>query len=300
MSTANARALFVGLATVDLIYVVDDIPGRNAKISVPAQEIASGGPAGNAAVTFAFLGGRTALVSAVGRHPLASVVRSELEQHGVVLHDVAANENTAPPVSSIMVVRDTGERTVVSANAAAFPSHSFVFNSSWLDGASVVLVDGHFMTLCIDTARLAHARGIPVVLDSGSWKAGMDELLSFIDTAICSDDFHPPDCCNEDDALAFLRDAGVRRVAITRGAAPIRYAELDDEGEIAIEQVRPVDTLAAGDIFHGAFCYSASQPGRTFSESLAYAARVASFSCRYLGPRRWMQQFRNTSAAGPE
>lgn len=290
----ECRGLFVGLATVDLIYLVDGIPGPNAKVSVPGQEITCGGPACNAAVTFAFLGGESRLISAVGQHPLASVIREDLGAHSIRLHDIAASETAPPPVSSIMVVRGTGERTVVSANAAAFSSLRFEFDSAWLDGVSIILVDGHFMPLCIAVARLGRERGIHVVLDSGSWKPHMESLLPFVDTAICSDNFRPPDCRDDSAVLAFLRNAGIHRAAITRGGAPIRYVENGNAGEVTIEQVHPVDTLAAGDILHGAFCYSACQPRRSFAESLAFAARVATFSCRYLGPRRWMQEFRWT------
>ena len=70
--------LFVGLATVDVSYTVDAVPRRNQKISVKAQLITPGGPATNAAATFAFLGGRTTLVTAVGAHPLSAVIRDDL------------------------------------------------------------------------------------------------------------------------------------------------------------------------------------------------------------------------------
>src|SRR5580698_6452534 len=60
------KGLFVGLATVDLTYPVDEIPWRNQKISVPGQHLSAGGPATNAAITFGFLGGAATLVTAVG------------------------------------------------------------------------------------------------------------------------------------------------------------------------------------------------------------------------------------------
>ena len=72
------KALFVGLATVDLIYTVDEVPRRNQKISVSGQQVSAGGPATNAATTFAFFGGRAELVTAVGSHPLAAVIRGGL------------------------------------------------------------------------------------------------------------------------------------------------------------------------------------------------------------------------------
>jgi sugar/nucleoside kinase (ribokinase family) len=50
-----------------------------------------------------------------------------------------------------------------------------------------------------------------------------------------------------------------------------------------------VDTLGAGDILHGAFCYYSSL-GQVFQEALTNAVRVASESCRFRGTREWMNQ----------
>ena len=287
---ARPKGLFVGLATVDLTYSVDEIPRRNQKISVLGQHIAAGGPATNAAATFAFLGGRAALVTAVGSHPLGTIIRTALEKFDVALHDLARRRKEAPPVSSIMVLNGTGERTVVSANAAVFMPIPAEFNPRWLSGVQILQVDGHYMPLCIAAAQLAHGRGIPVVLDSGSWKEGMAELLPFIDIAICSDDYRPPGCRGGKDVIEFFAARGIRQVAITRGAGPIRYVDHDESGTIAVQKIRALDTLGAGDIFHGVFCYYACQPGISFRDALAAAARGATFSCRYPGTRLWMEK----------
>jgi sugar/nucleoside kinase (ribokinase family) len=291
-SQSRPKGLFVGLATVDLIYAVENIPGRNEKISVPGQQISAGGPATNAAVTFAFLGGRAELVTAVGTHPVATVIREDSSRHAVGLHDVARRSRETPPLSSLMVLRATGERTVVSANAAVFALRIGSFQPQWLRGVSVLLVDGHYMPLCIAAARLARERGIRVVLDSGSWKDGMHDLLPFVDVAICSDDFRPPECRDIDDVFESLRAQGISQIAITRGAAALRFLDRGKPGSLPIKKIRSVDTLAAGDIFHGAFCYYACQSGASFRDALAAAARVAGFSCRFPYTRPWMQAFR--------
>jgi len=284
--------LFVGLATVDVSYTVDEIPRRNQKISVPAQAVSAGGPSANAAATFAFLGGRAKLVTAVGAHPLASVIRADAEHFSIVLHDLARGQVEAPPVSSIMVLRRTGERTVVSANAAVFASLPSDIDPRWLAGASIVQVDGHYMQICIAAARAAHERGVPVVLDSGSWKQGMNELLRFVDIAICSEDYRPPGCREVKDVLQFLSSRGIPRIAITRGSGGIRFVDHQQRGTSTVPTVHAVDTLGAGDIFHGAFCYYISQAGSDFRQALSAAANVASLSCRYPGTRSWMEKFR--------
>ena len=295
-SRVRSRGLFVGLSAVDLSYTVDEIPRRNQKISVRGQQISAGGPSANAAATFAFLGGHAAMATAIGAHPLGAIIRSDLARFSIRLHDFARRRKEPPPVSSIMVLRSTGERSVVSANAAVFPDIAPEFNPSWLDSLSIVQVDGHYMQLCITAARAAHHRGIPVVLDSGSWKQGMSELLPAIDIAICSDDFRPPNCHTRNDVFKFLKRQGIRRVAITSGGDPIRFVDGTERGTVDVKNIRAVDTLGAGDIFHGAFCYYISQSGYSFREAIALAARVASFSCRFPGTRSWMQSFRRATA----
>jgi sugar/nucleoside kinase (ribokinase family) len=266
--------LFVGLATVDLAYVVDKLPPRNAKISVPSQQVSAGGPTVNAAVTFAFLGGCSALVTAVSKHPLGIVIHEDLARFSISVHDIGRHRKEAPPVSSILVLRGSGERP----NAAAFSPIKAGFNPRWLSSMSIVQVDGHYMPHCIAGARLARSRGIPVVLDSGSWKEGMDDILPSIDIAICSHDFRPPGCRDDSDVLEFLAGQGIRQVAITCGAAPILYLDNHKPGKIPVERIRPTDTLGPGDIFHGAFCYHTCQRGQSFRDSLAFAARVATAS----------------------
>lgn len=284
----GASGLFVGLASVDISYTVDRIPRRNQKISVQRQLITAGGPATNAAITFAFLGGRTTLVTAVGTHPLSAVIRDDLAHFSVRVHDMARGRLEPPPISSVIVDRATGERSVISANAAALSPLKTEFNSRWLNGVSIVEVDGQYMPLCIAAASAARDRGIPVVLDSGSWKPGMAKLLPLISTAICSGDFRPPGCRNEKEVFEYLLARRVPRVAITRGHRPVRFIENGKQEEIPVRDIRPVDTLGAGDIFHGTFCHYAAWPGSTFAGALAAASRAATLSCLYPGTRSWM------------
>ena len=83
-----ASGIFVGLSTIDVVYGVDEFPQANTKIAARSQEVFVGGPATNAAITFAQLGGEPALVTAVGRNAMAVVVREELKKHKVQLVDL--------------------------------------------------------------------------------------------------------------------------------------------------------------------------------------------------------------------
>ena len=70
--------VFVGLATLDVIHRISGPPDVNEKVTATEQFVAAGGPAANAAVTFAALGGDAILVTALGDGPVADLIRSDL------------------------------------------------------------------------------------------------------------------------------------------------------------------------------------------------------------------------------
>jgi sugar/nucleoside kinase (ribokinase family) len=285
------RGLFVGIITIDVQYLVDTFPLSNEKMFATQCALTVGGPATNAAITFAYLGGNSHLLTTIGQHPFTSFIESELRQYHVEVTDLSAGVSQLPTVSSIVTTRRSGDRAVITA-ASSPPSNmremTFITNQ---DDYSVVLVDGFNMETCCTLAAQARQCGIPVVLDAGSWKKGMERLLPHVDIAICSEQFQTPNGGDEESVMVYLDRQGVRYRAITRGERPLLYRSPEDNGEIAIEAVEVVDTLGAGDILHGAFCYYYAKDHQ-FIPALLHASRVATLSCQTFGTRSWMEKGR--------
>jgi sulfofructose kinase len=279
----RVSGLFAGLATVDLVYRVAAVPGPDEKVTALSQDLAAGGPAANAAVTFAALGGRARLLTALGSHPLARFAAGELASQGVEVLDLTPDDPRPPTVSSVYVAERSGARSVVSANAAG---RTAVFPEEHTLSADVVLADGHHPEIAVGAARWAREQGIPVVLDGGSWKPVLERLLPLTDVAICSADFRFP---GRDDTAEAVAERGPELVAVTAGAGPVRWRDGRERGEVAVPVVEAVDTLGAGDVFHGAFAYAwAAGPGQGFADALAFAGRVAALRCSVRGPRTWI------------
>jgi len=278
--------LFVGLTTIDIHYRVDTFPASNAKTVAGAFAMAVGGPATNAAITFAHLGAKSHLLSVIGQHPFTSFIKDELHQYHVEVTDLSPAAIQLPTVSSIVTTYG-GHRAVITTRSSPTSSMNDAVFITHHEDYDVVLVDGFSMDTCCTVAQQARQCGIPVVLDAGSWKKGMERLLPYIDIAICSEQFQTPNGSDQESIMAYLTDQGVSYRVITRGERPILYRTPNDNGEIAIEDVEVVDTLGAGDVLHGAFCYYYAKDHQ-FVPALLYASQVATLSCQTFGTRSWM------------
>ncbi|MBN1927428.1 MAG: hypothetical protein JW798_16460, partial [Prolixibacteraceae bacterium] len=148
-----------------------------------------------------------------------------------------------------------------------------------------VFIDGFYPEIAMPILQQARAKGIEVVFDGGSWKPHLPDILPFVDYAICSDNFHPPGCDTYQKIFDYILDQGVKEVAITRGEDNI----LTPEGEVGIDKVIAVDSLGAGDILHGAFCWYMLK-NNSFLQAITNASKVATFSTIYKGTRRWMDK----------
>jgi len=287
----GSRGLFVGLITLDVVYLVEAVPAANQKIVALDFGSTAGGPATNAAVTFGYLGNQSQVLGVLGSHPMVRLIRADLASWGVAIADLFPDRITPPPASSILVTQGTGDRAIISLNAGKAQANvSDVPAEIWQQmdqGAiDVVLIDGHQMAVGEAIARCAIAQSVPVVVDGGSWKPSFETVLAHTGYAICSANFYPPGCQTLAEVFTYLQACGIPHIAITQGAHPLQYFSHGVCGSVCVPAVPTADTLGAGDIFHGAFCHFILQS--SFPDALAQAADVAARSCQSFGTRSWM------------
>jgi sugar/nucleoside kinase (ribokinase family) len=271
----------VGLCTVDLVQRVAKLPAPGEKVQSASVELAAGGPAANAAVAVAALGGTVRLSTVLGSHPLAQLASRDLAACGVEVTDVLPYRVAPPAVSAVSVRESDGERTVVSHNAAGVAAAADVE----LGGAGCLLLDGHHPELALRAARAARALGIPVLLDAGSWKPVLADLLSFVDICACSASFASP---------AELTNPVVIRTA---GPDPVRWTAGDAGGEVEVAPVEVRDTVGAGDVWHGAAALAVARLGRVPSAAevpgvIGFANRAAAVRIGHEGARAWVAPMR--------
>ncbi len=280
--------LAIGLATLDVIHRVDALPGPDQKIVSPAPQVGCGGPAANAAITAAALGCEVRLATRLGPTPIGRLIAADLARWGVTVHDAVGGAEDGdspwqPPVASVLVTAGTGDRAVISGQDRHAPRRTGELPG--LDGIDAVLCDGHYLDLAVPVASAARAAGIPVLVDAGSWKDGLDELLAVADAVLASADFRTP----AGPGLEDIASLGPDLVARSHGGDPIELWEDGRRGLVPVPRVEVCDTLGAGDVLHGTWVSWVARHGlRPFADALAAGAEVASGSCAHEGAHGWI------------
>ena len=289
ISEKKPKGLFVGLCTKDILYYTDDLPAHNHKSKTEDFATYIGGPAANAAITYAALGGDATLATCLGDNTESRAMIEELNGYGVKVLNYSEYD-TVPNMACIVVSSD-GKRTILSGQ------HKFEVNREYdLNGYDFVLFDCNQQEISLDIlSGFGMSEEKTVVLDAGSWKPNIEMFLERADVVIASEDFK-----DEEGNAIFEMKCNAAHKAMTRGEQPILYCGTETEPndcvnsnrkmtkELPVEKVEAVDTLGAGDIFHGAFCYGYFEKGYSCEEALKFAGKVASESVKYRGPREWM------------
>jgi len=274
--------LCIGHAAYDLTMSVERHPLADEKLQATAMQSCGGGPAANAAVQVARLGGSAAFCGYLGNDLYGDAHVAEFEAEGVDLRCLLRGARPSP-VSQILAKPD-GSRSVVN----------FKGETPWLDGNAVdfsqlqpkvILFDGHEPLLSEAVIGWAPGEEIPTVLDAGSLHRGTEALAMQVDFLVASSRF-ACQLCGTEDMQAALEQLGDARdnVVITMGSEGLLWARSGECGHIDAFPVEAIDSTGAGDAFHGAFALGVAR-GMEWHELLHFASAAGALTCTQLGAR---------------
>ncbi|MCV0423939.1 MAG: hypothetical protein K5905_00560 [Roseibium sp.] len=279
-----SQALFIGRSVLDVTALVQDFPAPDGKVKALANDVMPGGSALNAAVTFSHMGGKAALATSLGAPNLMrDFLTSDLIRRNVTVHDVCDDPEYSIPFSTVISTRSLGARMIV--NGAGDECEKIHQRNDLISAdAQLIQIDQyerHFVAKHFDALQAFEG---PIVLDGGSWKEWSPDFLRLADIPIVSEVFCPD---GQRTFAAMCAELKIPRWAITRGHGGVVWHDQGNEGQIPALSVEVVDTLGAGDIFHGAFCHAYLECG-SFVDALSKANRIAGASCTHAGTRSWM------------
>ncbi|MBU0741592.1 hypothetical protein KKG45_00415 [bacterium] len=278
--------IVVGYSAWDLIFPLAETPPPDSKTEVSPMVTCGGGPAANAAIALSKLGARVRLVSVMSDDAFGRAHLTELETAGVDVSLIRTAAHSRSPLAVIRVDPRSGERRIYWERGDLPRYDPAGVDASWLAGADLLLCDSHEAPAAAVLAFAARRRGLPVVLDAGSVKAGVPELVAHCTDVIGATGFACAlnGIADQREALRRLRGQGPLRVGTTFGRAGVLGLDGDGFRYVPAFVTQVVDTTGAGDAFHAGYAWSLAAGGG-FAASLRCGAAVAALQCRAYGGR---------------
>jgi sulfofructose kinase len=281
----------LGCAFWDTIFKIDHIPRHGTKVLPQRAVQAASGMATAAAIAIARFGGRVELWARIGDDPSGDSFLLDLSQESVRTDQIRRIEGARTAFSTILVDSD-GERLVVPYTDPLLDD-----DPSWLPlheiaDASAVLVDMRWLKGARAVLTEARRNGVPTILDADiAPPEALREMMPLADHVL----FSEPALLSLTSSVlpkeALLEVAGNLEadvVGVTLGAEGALIWQRDgSEGalwEVPSLPICAVDTLNAGDVWHGAYVYGLVN-GWGVLRSAQMANVAAAMKCEHFGGR---------------
>jgi sugar/nucleoside kinase (ribokinase family) len=287
VSGGAPRILCAGIIVLDEVFRVAEFPKPDGKVQAEGFFVVNGGCAANAAVAVARLGGRAALAGPMGGpagvDDNGDRVLRALKREAV---DCSACQRVdgLPTALSAIVINARGDRTIVTYRDERIAATAPIDPAGVVAAADAVLADNRYPEFVLPICAAARRRGLPVVLDGDRPTFAEDPLFRLATHVIFSSE-----CLRETTGLADLGD-GLRRIAretgaflaVSNGPDDIVYLEGGALRSLPVFAVTAVDTLGAGDAFHGGFVLGLAEEQDEVA-AMRFGAAAAGIKCSRIG-----------------
>ena len=275
--------LCAGIAVEDFLFKVETFPAPGTKMRASDLVATTGGCAANAAVAVARLGGRARFSGPVGTDDASRRFLDALAKTGVDPSGVLCVEGGSISVSGIFIDR-SGEKMVATLHGRGLDSATPTDAAALTADIDVLLVDNRFPAFVVPICRAAAARGVPVVLDVDKATRLGDPLFETASHLIFSSEALTATTGIADLGTALLGIAARIRgfLAVTNGPDDVLWVERGTLRRLPVFKVEAVDTLGAGDSFHGGFALALAE-GKDEITAMRFGAAAAALKCTRFG-----------------
>lgn len=287
MSSQPFDVLGIGLNATDTLILVPEYPPYAGKIAFHRELLSPGGQVATATVACAKLGLRARYIGTLGDDIRGDIQRKSLEGTGVDTSRLLVRSGCPNQTAYILIDESSGERTVLWQRPDRLRLDPSEIREEDVAAAKLLHIDGYDVDAAAHVARLARKHGVKVSLDVDTIYPGFESVLQHVDYLVASSSW-PAKWTGEPDPFIALR------YLQREYKFPITAMTLGHFGSLALEngawayspafEVPCTDTTGAGDVFHGAFCYTmlANMP---IQSALEFSNAAAAINCTAIGAR---------------
>jgi len=274
-----------GIAVQDIVMRVKNFPDPGTKVSASDFIVTGGGCAANAALTAARLNARVQFAGPLGgsNDAVSERVVADLTAEGIDCSGVVRVVGGTASVSLILLDA-LGEKTIATRRGVKLAGVLPADADALVAAADAVLVDNRFPEFVMAVCRAATKRRIPIVIDLDQSTKVKDSLLALGTHVIASAEAMRGTTGLEDNtaALQKLSKQLPGFVAVTDGPHGVYWLEGGMMQHMPAFTVDAIDTLAAGDVFHGAFTVALAEQ-RELADCMRFASATAAIKCTRFG-----------------
>ena len=291
----SAEIVSVGGIATDIILRTSALPAPGSCVIARELHHGLGGKGANQAVAAARLGGRVALVGAVGRDAAGEAALARLAAERV---DAACVVQAPVATGTVVIHRnDAGEKqTVVFPGANACVTRETIAAAAPLLAAARVLVvqlEIPLETVLCAVEAIRH-EDVLLILDASPVRTLPRELLAAAAVvkanapeATALTGIAVQDLASARAAAARLLEMGSAMVAVEAGHDGNLFTSRSGEVFVPLHDVRALDATGAGDAMVGALAVALVE-GRELREAAVFASAAAALATRALGAQTAM------------
>ena len=284
---AAPRVLCAGIIVLDEVFRVDEFPKPDGKVTANGYFVVNGGCAANAAVAIARLGGKVALAGPLGgpqgTDDNGDRVLAALQREHIDCTACQRVPGYATALSAIFI-DGRGDRMIVTYRDERIAAVKPADPDALVAKADILLADNRYPAFVEPICLAARRRGIPVVVDGDRPTSEDDPLFAMATHLIFSSE-----CLRETTGVSDLA-SGLLRIAkrtdaflaVSNGPDAVVYLQDGKPQRLPVFKIDAVDTLAAGDAFHGGFVLALAE-GKSEIEAMRFGSAVAGIKCSRLG-----------------
>jgi sulfofructose kinase len=280
------RILCIGMPVRDLTFHTPGVPGRGSKENATAFDEICGGNALNGAIGIARLGGRASICGPMGdaKETSSRFIFEQMAHEGIETKHLIHMPGLVTPISAVMI-DPSGERTIVTFRDPELWHVKLPDFDTLLDDCAAILTESRCAEFCTELCAEAVRRGIPVIVDVDRAMSLREGLLNASTHLVFSSEPLQETADVTDDAQALKKIAKLTSSFLAGTRGPRGTIWLDEKGAIQETPAFPVhtvDTLGAGDVFHGAFALAITEK-QELRQALRFASAAAALKCTRFG-----------------
>ncbi|MBQ7075697.1 MAG: hypothetical protein IJM94_02730 [Clostridia bacterium] len=291
-----AKIVGIGANVFDTLYTVENYPAEDTKMRANSVKECGGGPCATGLVAASKLGADCAFIGNYTNDSAGTFLTQDFLKYGVSTDYMTLKEGYSSFCSVLWLAKDSASRTCVFYKGNVPPTEIDETSAKAIADAEILMVDGNDIDAAIKGTKIARENGTKVLYDAGGLYEGVENLLSYTDILIPSEEFaigHTKEDTAEKAAIKLMEMYNPEIVVVTQG----KKGGIIYDGKEVLHYpaflVDAVDSNGSGDVFHGAFAFSVTK-GYNYYKCCVFSSAASALKCTKIGARESVPTFDET------